>query len=161
MITAAEFHDIRESSVLKGLEDQDLDRLARLCERRDMTEGTTVFIENMPGESLFIVKNGAIRVSRMFAEADEKTLLVLGPGDVFGEMAVIDGLPRTATARVAEDAELICLGKPAFDRLVGEFPETALKIVMNLTRVFIKRVRDAQDDYREMLSWTMQPVEKG
>ncbi|MDT8440952.1 MAG: cyclic nucleotide-binding domain-containing protein [Desulfuromonadales bacterium] len=161
MIPCAEFADIKESRVLLGLDDQDLERLAAQCELRTMAEGTTVFIENMPGESLFIVKTGAIRVSRMFAEADEKTLLVLGPGDVFGEMAVIDGLPRSATARVAEDARLICLGKPAFDKLVGECPETALKIVMNLTRVFIKRVRDAQDDYREMLSWAMQPVEKG
>lgn len=161
MINLSEFADIASSPVFEGLSRDDLQRVGACCELRVMTEGTTVFIENMPGESLFIVKKGSIRVSRMFAEADEKTLLVLGPGEVFGEMAVIDGLSRSATARVAEDAELISLSQTSFKKLAQDYPDTSLKILMNLFRVFVKRVRDAQDEYREMLVWSMQQTEKG
>jgi CRP-like cAMP-binding protein len=91
----------------------------------------------------------------MFAEGDEKTLVVLGPEDIFGEMAIIDGLPRSATARVAEDAELISLKKKDFESLCQQAPELALKMVMNIVGVFSKRVREANDEYRDMLIWSL------
>lgn len=156
MIKPELFSEIRSSSVLHGLSDEDLVRLAAVCEERQMAEGMTVFIENMPGESLFLICKGTIRISRMFAEGDEKTLVVLGPEDIFGEMAMIDGLPRSATARVAEDVELISLRKKDFDALCQNEPVLALKLVMNIVRVLTKRVRDAGDEYREMLIWSLQ-----
>jgi CRP/FNR family cyclic AMP-dependent transcriptional regulator len=158
MINAADLSDIKGSVMLQNLTDEELEVLAGVCENRDMSEGTTVFIENMSGESLFLIKKGTIRISKMFAEGDEKTLVVLGPEDIFGEMAVVDGLPRSATARVAEDAELISLKKADFDRLCKENPALGLKIVMNIVRVFSKQIREANEEYREMLIWSMQGI---
>jgi CRP/FNR family cyclic AMP-dependent transcriptional regulator len=156
MVTAKNFITIKNSMLLQGLSDQDLDRLATYCEMRTMNEGTTVFIENMPGEALFLITQGSIRISKMFAEGDEKTLVVLGPEDVFGEMAVIDGLPRSATARVAENAELISLKKKDLERLCSEDATLALMLVSNIVRVFSKRVRESSEEYRDMLIWSMQ-----
>jgi len=156
MLKAADFSAIKGSMLLQGLAEEELARLAGLCELREMGEGTTVFIENMPGESLFLVRKGTIRISRMFGEGDEKTLVVLGPEDFFGEMAVIDGLPRSATARVAEDAELISLKKPDFEKLCQEDAALALKLLTNIAKVFSRRVREANDEYRDLLIWTMQ-----
>ncbi len=155
MIKAASFDPIRGSVMLQGMSDAELARLAAVCEERMMAEGMTVFIENMPGESLFLIRRGTIRISKMFAEGNEKTLIVLGPEDIFGEMAVIDGLPRAATARVAEDAELISLNKKDFARLGKEEPALALKLVMNIVGVFSRRVREANDEYRDMLNWSL------
>lgn len=156
MIKADAFDAIRGSTMLLGLDDDDLARLAEYCEGRQMAEGTTVFIENMPGESLFLIRRGTIRISKMFAEGDEKTLVVLGPEDIFGEMAVVDGLPRSATARVAEGADLISLRKKDFETLCKNDPALALKLVMNIVRVFSKRIREANDEYRDMLIWSIQ-----
>ncbi len=156
MINADDFSTIKNSVMLQGFTDEDLGNLAAVCDKREMAEGTTVFIENMPGESLFLVKKGTIRISKMFAEGDEKTLIVLGPEDIFGEMAVIDGLPRSATARVAEDAELISLKKKDLEKLRNEDAHLALKLVSNIVRVFSKRVREANEEYRDMLIWSMQ-----
>ena len=156
MIKAEDFSGIKSSVMLQGFSDEDITKLAGFCEMREMSEGTTVFIENMPGESLFLVKKGTIRISKMFAEGDEKTLVVLGLEDVFGEMAVIDGLPRSATARVAEDAELISLKKKALEQLCRDDAALALKLVSNIVRVFSKRVREANEEYRDMLIWSMQ-----
>ena len=156
MVKAQDFSTIKNSLLLQDFTDADFEKLASLCEMRDMGEGTTVFIENMPGESLFLIKKGTIRISKMFAEGDEKTLVVLGSEDIFGEMAVIDGLPRSATARVAEDAELISLNKKSLDKLRTDDPALALKIVSNIVRVFSKRVREANEEYRDMLIWSMQ-----
>lgn len=156
MIKSGDFSTIKNSTMIQGFSDDDLAKLSEYCEMREMSEGTTVFIENMPGESLFLVKKGTIRISKMFAEGDEKTLVVLGPEDVFGEMAVIDGLPRSATARVAEDAELISLKKKDLERLCTENAPLALKLVSNIVKVFSKRVREANEEYRDMLIWSLQ-----
>ena len=158
MVTAQDFATIKNSVMLKCLSDEDLAKLAGFCEMRKMSESTTVFIENMPGESLFLIKKGTVRISKMFAEGDEKTLVVLGPEDIFGEMAVIDGLPRSATARVAEDAELISVKKKDLERLCSEDAALALKIVSNIVRVFSKRVRESNEEYRDMLIWSMQKL---
>lgn len=156
MVTVQDFAPIKNSVMLHGFTDDDLNKLAAFCEIRDMNESTTVFIENMPGESLFLIKSGTVRISRMFAEGDEKTLVVIGPEDIFGEMAVIDGLPRSATARVAEDAQLISLKKNNFERLCTEDAALALKLVSNIVRVFSKRVRESSEEYRDMLIYSMQ-----
>ena len=156
MVKTEDFSSIKNSIMLQGLSDQELGKLAGFCEMREMAEGTTVFIENMPGESLFLVKKGTIRVSRMFAEGDEQTLVVLGPEDIFGEMAVIDGLPRSATARVAENAELISLNRKSLEQLCRDDASLALKLVKNIVRVFSKRVREVNEEYRDMLIWSMQ-----
>jgi CRP-like cAMP-binding protein len=92
----------------------------------------------------------------MFSEGDEKTLVVLGPEDIFGEMAVIDGLPRSATARVAEDVELISLNKSSLEQLCDDDAALGLKLVNNIVRVFSKRVREANEEYRDMLIWSLQ-----
>ncbi len=156
MVKVEDFSVIKGSVMLQCFSDEDLGNLAGFCEIREMSEGTTVFIENMPGESLFLVKRGTIRISKMFAEGDEKTLVVLGPEDIFGEMAVIDGLPRSATARVAEEAELISLKKKELERLCRENASLALKLVSNIVKVFSKRVREANEEYRDMLIWSLQ-----
>ncbi len=156
MVKVEDFSTIKGSIMIQAFADEDLNKLASFCEMREMSEGTTVFIENMPGESLFLIKKGTIRISKMFAEGDEKTLVVLGPEDIFGEMAVIDGLPRSATARVAEDAELISLKKKDLERLCRDDAALALKLVSNIVKVFSKRVREANEEYRDMLIWSMQ-----
>jgi len=160
MIDPKFFADIQGSVMLRDLSEDDLQTLAALCETRQMGEGTTIFIENMPGEALFLIRKGIVRISKMFAEGDEKTLVVLGPEDIFGEMAIIDGLPRSATARVAEDAELISLKKKDFEMLSQKSPDLALKMVMNIVRVFSKRIREADDEYRDMLLWSMKIPEE-
>ena len=156
MVKVEDFSAISNSIMLQGLSGEELEKLAGFCEMREMGEGTTVFIENMPGESLFLIKKGTIRISKMFAEGDEKTLVVLGPEDIFGEMAVIDGLPRAATARVAENAELISLKKKDLERLCQDDAALALKLISNIVKVFSKRVREANEEYRDMLIWSMQ-----
>lgn len=156
MIDPVRFDAVRGCVLLQGLDDADLERLAAVCDERQMGEGTTVFIENMPGESLFLIRQGAIRISRMFGEGDEQQLTTLGSGELLGEMAVVDGLPRAATARVVESAQLVSLKKRDFEALCQNYPALALKLVMNIVRFFSQRIRASNDEYRDMLIWSSQ-----
>ena len=146
---------LRGSALFTDMTDAEIASLAELFSEKKMPAGKTVFLENMPGESLYLVKEGTIRVSKMLAEGDEQTLVVLGAEDTFGEMAVLDGAPRSATARVIEDAHLLSVSKNDFDELCGSYPALGLKLMRNIIRIFSRRIRESNEEYREMLIWSL------
>lgn len=146
---------LRNCSLFKGLSAEDLEALVPLFSEKEMAEGTTVFVENMPGESLYLVRQGTIQISKMIAEGQERTLIVMGPEEVFGEMAILDGSARSATARVAEKATLLSIRKGDFEALCERNPRTGLKLMRNIIRLFSQRVKENNNEYRDMLIWSM------
>ena len=146
---------LTNSSLFKGMNTKELGALSRMFREISMGEGGTVFIEQMPGESLYLIQEGTVKISKMIAEGEEKTLVVLGPEDVFGEMAVLDGAPRSATARVAETAKLLAIKKTDFDQLCESDPRLGMKLMRNIVRLFSQRIRENNDEYRQMLIWSM------
>ena len=142
---------LKASPLFAAMNDKEIKSLEGSFNIRKIPEGKTIFIENMPGESLYLIKQGTVKISRMLAEGDEQVLIVLGPDDVFGEMAVLDGGKRSATARIAEDATLYGLTREEFEKLSEQNPKLGLKFALNIVRIFSSRVRESQNDYRAML----------
>jgi CRP-like cAMP-binding protein len=147
--------DVRDSAFFKGLEDGDLALLAESFQAKELQEGTTVFIENMPGETLYLIKSGAVRITKMMAEGEDRIVLVLGPEEIFGELSIIAGGQRTSTARVAESGTLLSLSRRDFDTLCDRHPRLGIKLVRNIAEVFSRRVRESEQDYYDMLRWAM------
>ncbi|MEJ2200002.1 MAG: cyclic nucleotide-binding domain-containing protein [Desulfuromonadaceae bacterium] len=146
---------LKSSAIFSGMTDQEIVSLEGLFTEKEVSAGKTVFIENMPGESLFLIREGTIRVSKMLAEGDEQTLVVLGAEDSFGEMAVLDETPRSATARVIESARLLSIKRADFESFCLKNPALGLKLMRNIIRVFNRRIRECQDEYRDMLLWSL------
>ena len=140
------------SPLFTGLARQEIEYLCSIFTWTQISKGKTVFIENMPGESLYIINQGAVQISQMLAEVEEQTLISLEPGDVFGEMAVIDGGSRLATARIVEDAVLYSLNRKSFNTLASEKPRLGLQLTLNIVRIFSGKIRGAKKDYCTMLS---------
>lgn len=145
------FDGLHDSPLFNQMSPGEIKSLEKIFTVRRIAEGKTIFIENMPGESLYLIKEGTVRISRMLAEGDEQVLIVLGPDDVFGEMAVLDGGARSATARIAEDAVLYGMNRKEFEALAKSDPALGLKFTLNIVRIFSSRVRNSQKDYRAML----------
>ncbi len=143
---------LAESPLFKGLAQKEIELLGAVFTERRVAEGKTVFIENMPGESLYLVKEGTVRISQMLAEGDEQILVVLGTGDVFGEMAIVDSGPRSSSARIAEDAILYSLSTRDFEKLAASNPRLGMQLLLNIVRIFTGRLRSAKRDYRKMLT---------
>jgi CRP/FNR family transcriptional regulator, cyclic AMP receptor protein len=146
---------LRDSALFTDMTDTELASLADLFTERDVSAGKTVFIENMQGESLYLIREGTIRVSKMLAEGDEQTLVVLGVEDTFGEMAVLEEAPRSATARVIEEARLLSVKRVDFDALCVKNPSLGLKLMRNIILIFSKRIRESSEEYREILLWSL------
>jgi CRP/FNR family transcriptional regulator, cyclic AMP receptor protein len=146
---------LKKCSLFAGMNNTELARLAGLFQELSVGEGSTVFVEQMSGESLFLIEEGTIKISKMLAEGEEQTLVVLGPEDVFGEIAIFDGAPRSITARVTETAKLLALKKSVFDQFCDADPRLGMKLMRNIVRLFSQRVRDNSDEYRQMLLWSL------
>jgi len=100
---------------------------------RDFRAGAVIFEEGDPGRALFVVVEGAVEITRATAQGPY-VLNTLGPGDAFGELALIDDFPRSATARVVTPGRLLILYKSDFDALIEGNARIAVVVMRNLSR---------------------------
>jgi CRP/FNR family transcriptional regulator len=123
------------------LSPEDLGRIGQVAIPRRFPRETRVFHEGDPGDACYIVRSGACRVTRQHRDGRAITLANLGPGAIFGELAMFDDGVRSASVEAAEDTELLAL--PAIDvrALLRRHPEVAEKLVVALT----KRLREANE----------------
>lgn len=143
---------LAESPLFKSLKEPELNYLAEFFQACEIESGKTVFVENMPGEALYLIRSGKVKVSLMQHEADEQNLVTLNPGDVFGELALIDGNLRVTSARVAEQALLYSLSRKNFLKLAAEKPRLGIQLTLNIAKLLSFRLRQAKKDYRTMLA---------
>jgi len=103
-----------------------LDRFAR-----DYAAGAVLFEEGQPGDYMYVVQDGEVEIRRQVGESD-RVLAVLPPGEFFGEMAILNGRPRSATAVVRTRARLIVIEGKTFEAMLRARPEIALRIIKSL-----------------------------
>lgn len=114
---------------------------------RKQPSGTVLFREGDRGQTMYVIRSGKVNISKRIGDS-EITLAVLGPGEFFGEMALLEGLPRSAGATVVEEALLIELGQGAFATLVRKNSEIALRLMRRLS----SRLREADRQIHALMS---------
>jgi CRP-like cAMP-binding protein len=95
--------------------------------------GTVLFREGDPGQHMFVIQSGRVRISKDVGPG-ARTLAVLGPGEFFGEMAILNDKPRTANAEVVEDARMLVLDARTFEAMVVGNTEIAVRLIKKLSR---------------------------
>src|SRR5438094_5990657 len=98
---------------------------------RDFTPGTVLFQEGQPGDYMYVVQSGEVEIRRTVGET-ERVLAVLMPGEFLGEMAILNGRPRSATAVVRTPARLLVIEGKTFEAMLRARPEIALRIIKAL-----------------------------
>jgi CRP/FNR family cyclic AMP-dependent transcriptional regulator len=128
---------IERNSLFRGLAQATIERVAALATRRSYDDGATVFLRGDPGDSLFGVMTGRVRISASRPGGKEVFLNVMEPGDAFGEIALLDGSPRTATATTLARSELMIIRREQFFALLQAEPQLATHLI----QLLCKRVR--------------------
>jgi len=98
---------------------------------KDFAAGTVLFEEGQRGDFMYVVQSGEIEIRRMVGD-DERLIAVLPPGEFFGEMAILNARPRSATAVVRTDARLLVIEGRTFEAMLRARPEIALRIIKSL-----------------------------
>lgn len=131
----AKIQFLRRVPIFGALNEDCLQRVASIMVEKSYSRKSIVFHEGDHGDTLYIIKGGRVKIAKVAIDGREKTLTILQPGDFFGEMAIFDNMPRSATAEAIDsDVRLFGLNKKDFERLIHEFPSIALRIMKDLTR---------------------------
>lgn len=131
----AKIQFLRRVPIFGALNDDSMQRIASIMLEKSYSRKSIVFHEGDHGDTLYIIKAGRVKIAKVAIDGREKTLTIMQPGDFFGEMAIFDNLPRSATAEAIDnDVRLFGLNKKDFERLVHEYPSIALRIMKDLTR---------------------------
>jgi CRP/FNR family cyclic AMP-dependent transcriptional regulator len=123
---------LRQITLFASLSDQALSNLAARVRLRTYRRGEVLFHKDDPGTSLFLVKAGRVKISVFSSEGKEAVFTVHGPGEVFGELALLDGAPRSATATALEPSRLLTVDRAAFVAFLREQPDASLILLGDL-----------------------------
>jgi len=124
---------LKGSDVFSQASTEDLRAVAQALELELYAAGDRIFDIDGHGDHMYIVQSGQIGISTHPDPKVEEFVAVLGPGDAFGEMNLLDELPRSATAHVIEDAEILALEKARLRRLIIDYPELSLGMLKSLS----------------------------
>jgi CRP/FNR family transcriptional regulator, cyclic AMP receptor protein len=135
--------ELKPIAVLQAMDHDALARLAAALEDTHYTDGQPVFAEGDPGDSMYFIVHGCVRIAKRTetSGAEDKTLTVLEAGDYFGEMALLDQKPRSASAVASGDARVLRLSKAAFDQLQSQGSAAGLSVLFAMIRTSSERIR--------------------
>jgi CRP-like cAMP-binding protein len=106
-----------------------LEAIASLCSARKLEGGQTLFLRGDPGDALYAIRRGQIRIATGSDDGQRRTLNVLGSGDVFGEVALLDGRARTASATASEPTDLLVVLRRDFLAMIERRPKIAVQVI--------------------------------
>ncbi|RMH06442.1 MAG: Crp/Fnr family transcriptional regulator [Nitrospirae bacterium] len=128
------------------LTDAELRLITTQAREQRYPKGNIVFYEGDPGDFLMIILSGKVKVVLLGQEGQELILSILEPGNFFGEMAILEAAPRSATVITIEPSEFLCLDQASFSSLIQRHPPIALKILRHLSA----RLRQADEQLRSL-----------
>lgn len=126
---------------LAALDRSALQHLAEAVTRRTYQKGDAIFHKEDEGQSLFIVEDGSVRIYVPSIQGADLTLAILGPGDFFGDLSLLDGQPRSAGADAMQDTHALVLERSDFMALMQSRPEAALAVMS----VVARRLRETDE----------------
>lgn len=136
---------LRNVRFFEGLKPAALEMVARVSLEERYPSGTKLFSHGDPGDKLYLILEGRVRISRELPGMGEEALAVLGPGQVFGEMALLDESPRSADAIIHERCLLLSIPKDAFDDLLFLHKDLAYEVLQSFVRLLTARLRETND----------------
>ena len=129
---------LRRVPLLQGLGRREIEEVGQLVEEVDVREGKVLTRQGESGEEFFVIVDGSVAIER-----DGTRIRTLGPGDFFGEIALVDGGPRTATATAETASKVLVLAHREFHSLLGRHPKIQTVVLQSLAQ----RVRNVDPEH--------------
>ncbi|HYH83978.1 MAG TPA: DUF1003 domain-containing protein [Pyrinomonadaceae bacterium] len=147
---------LRSVPLFASLDDKGATDLRELLELELKPAGSVLFKQDDEGDAMYLIEDGRVRIFINDEDGDEVTLAELGGGDFFGEMAILDGKPRSAFATVVTDSRLAVLSREHFLDFVRQNPDVALTMLSAIT----DRLRQTDEMLRQRVTRNLNEVEE-
>jgi len=120
--------------IFSDLDEKTLEQISKLGTRKPFKKEAVILFEHETGSALFVIIEGKVKVSRVSDDGKEVILTILGDSDFFGEMAILDGLARSANVTAMEDSEIFLIQRNDFLDLLHSHPEVSVALLQELTQ---------------------------
>jgi uncharacterized membrane protein len=147
---------LRSVPLFASLSNEDAAALRALLKLEVMPAGSVLFRKGEDGDAMYLIEGGRVRIHIRDREGEEVTLAELAGGDFFGEMAILDGKTRSASATVTEEARLAVLSREHFHEYVRRNPDLALEMLSAIT----ERLRHTDEMLRQRVTRNLNEVEE-
>ncbi len=139
---------LKSIKLFDGMTDEELDIISKRVFEKPYKKGSTLFVEGMAGEVLYIVVDGGVDIIKKTKEGDA-VIAEIKPGEIAGEMSLIDSAPRTASGKTNSDSRLVVITRKSFNEILDSDPKIAAKILMELLKIINKRLRITDKKFEE------------
>src|SRR5947209_208845 len=138
---------LKRVAIFAELADEDMKDLIAAARRRTFRSGEVIFHRDDPGQVLYMIKEGKVKICLISPDGQEISLAVLGVGEYFGEFALYDGLPRSADAIALERVECYTLQRSDFHKAIMKNPKIAIQVLESLS----KRLRNTDQMIEDLI----------
>jgi len=145
---------LSEMELFSEVDYNSLVMLSNLFEERVYNQAEIIFEEDSIGTSMMMITSGEVRISQMSDPQTEEALIVLKKGDVFGEMALLDDMPRSATAIANTNVIIFEIQRERFLNFIENNKEAGVKILMKLAKILSSRLRETDAKVKAFVSLT-------
>lgn len=148
---ATEKTDLQKSlqsiPLFESLGKRDLTMLLSIIHRRSYLAGEYIFYQGDPGIGLYVIREGEVKIIRSGDNSDEIDLATFSKGDFFGELALVDGERRSASALAKTDVKAAVIFKPDLDEFIEKYPRKGIKILNGIAHIIATRLRSLNEDF--------------
>lgn len=142
---------LQQTILFRGCAKEEIDAIVDRFKTRQLKQSATIFMEKMPAEAICFIKSGSVSISMMAGEGEERGLLTLGPGEFFGELAIVQEDARMVNARAETAVELLLLTRGDFQALLEDEPRIAARMLMGITKLMALRLKANSEKLKEIL----------
>lgn len=140
MAEAPDWQELQKIPLFSDLTEQEVYQINKLSFMKSYKKGQTLFVEGMPGEVLYVVVRGKVEIIKKTPKG-EMVIASLGPGEFLGEMSLFDEEPRSATARIGDETELVVITKKCFNDMMHSDPHITSKLLLRFLKSVNERLR--------------------
>lgn len=146
---------LKKVLLFRNLTAEDLAALGNIVEERTIPANTIVFSEESVGKSVYIIRTGQVKVSKEVEGHGNIPLLVLGPKEFFGEMALIRPGPRLVTVKTLDTTEFMIISKEDWDQFSDEHPDVARRLTDLINNWFLLKLRRSNAEFNKFIQWRL------
>lgn len=143
------------AGLVKGMSEDEIEALAKLAEEKEYPRGAIIIQEDSKSRDLYVICCGriSIRLTLPSMESKEEIVYTMRDGQIFGELALVDGSPRSATVRAEDDVTVIRFDFDGLSGLLDSSPRIGYFLMRNIAAIIAARVRNTNMLWRNSLIW--------
>ena len=146
---------LKKVYLFESLSVHELEKIEKISRMEAFGKDAVIFKEGEPGNRLYMISDGEVRISRVVPGSGEEALTVLKPGACFGEMSVFDRSERSTDAIANKDCTLITISRSDFEMLLDFNRDVGYKVLWSVVRLLSERLRVTNDNLRSFLAMSM------